>query len=79
MEAERPPPPAPTTEMVLDPRAGNGFLLGLKTCGLAGLQLGHRVTGLRFQVGISCLREMVGETLPLGSFPHGGWLKEEKA
>lgn len=49
--------------MVLDPRAGNGFLLGLKTGGLAGLQLGHRVTGLTFQVGISCLREMAGETL----------------
>lgn len=41
-------------EVVLDTRAGNGFLLGLKTCGLARLQLGHSVTGLRFQVGISC-------------------------
>ena len=75
MEAE--PPWA--WEMVLDPRTGNGFLLGLKTHGLARLGLGCRVTGLRFQVGISCLREMVGETLPLGFFPHGGWVKEEKA
>lgn len=50
MEAEAPWAP----EVVLDTRAGNGFLLGLKTRGLARLQLGRGVTSLRFQVGISC-------------------------
>lgn len=55
-----------------------GFLLHALRYGLARLQLGHSVAGLRFQASQLHGREMAGELLPLGPAPReGGWEETE--